>query len=490
MFSPQKRIAIGLLTVLAGFLIVPDASAQSASQYDARLEAMRAARARAQQTSQTSETNVEQTAYQQGYDYAAPPAPPANNSARVTRLPRQAQRNTNPRTRTATPRESQMAPRTSGAPNGYTPRHLRTAQVYDEQITNGGSVIVDSSASMVAGAPVVSGDVYSEVISDGGCGCGDCQFGCGIGGCGLNGLLCRRCNTCSPINTPCCERGGCPPGTWENCWLSGLGRIFYNADYFTGATAFKGPAFNVNQVGALNDQLADDNFGLYAGVNFGIPLCRLTCGLFSAQFGVRTVQSNFNGNLYADDTRDQTFLTAGLYRRVDYGLQAGFVYDALREKWFTTTDTSQIRGDVAWLWQNGASFGFQFAAKVEDDLSSGTINDVRLDSLFVSTYDNYRFYYKRECECGGYTTLFGGVADDSRGLFGFDVDVPVGERTAVQTGLLYIIGEETPNVGGTDVDSWNLYMGLSFRPRGRSWYQYYDRPMFDVADNGTFLVRH
>ena len=393
-----------------------------------------------------------------------------------------------------------MAPRTSGAPNGYTPRHLRTAQVYDEQITQGGSAIVDGGANIVAGAPVVSGscncagagcsnctgDVYSEVISDGGCGCGDCQVGCGIMGCGLNGFFCGRCNTCAPLNTPCCDRGGCPPGTWEDCWLFGLGRIFYDAEYFTGASAFNGSAFNI--AGANGTPFPDDNFGLYGGINLGIPLCRLSCGLLSGQIGaLRSIQ--FQRKRIRTGSRDQTFFTLGLYRRVDYGLQLGVVADVLDENWFTDSTTTQIRGNVAWVYPNGAIYGFRFATNVEDDISDGVIGGTRVNGLITSTFNSYRFFYRRECECGGYMDLFGGFADESRGIVGLSCDMPVGERTAVQAGLTYLISEEVPNVGGTDTDSWNIYMGLSFRPRGLSWYQYYDRPMFDVADNGTHLIR-
>ena len=90
---------------------------------------------------------------------------------------------------------------------------------------------------------------------------------------------------------------------------------------------------------------------------------------------------------------------------------------------------------------------------------------------------------------GGYNELFVGPADDDRVALGIDCDMPIAERVAVRTGLAYFLAEETPNVGGTDADGWNIYMGLSFRPRGLSWYKYYDRPMFDVADNGTFLIR-
>ena len=37
-------------------------------------------------------------------------------------------------------------------------------------------------------------------------------------------------------------------------------------------------------------------------------------------------------------------------------------------------------------------------------------------------------------------------------------------------------------------DAWNISVGLVFRPQGRCYYQSYDRPLFNVADNGSMMV--
>ena len=375
MFLPLKRIAIVMLAGFLGLWIIQDATAQSASksQYEARLQAMMAARSRAGQAQTPNQlrapkqtikkqTNtkpkkrngqVNQVSYEQGFDYSAPPAPSNHRPTnRIARLPQSARSATPPR-QTTTRRP--VAPNRV-APKNYTPQHLRTAQVYDGQIVGGGAPIASppvvqmpgsvptpvggSNASCscgVNGCGGSCGNVYSGVVGDV-AGLDDCGSGCGIGGCGTNGLLCGRCYSCGPLDVPCEQRGGCPPGTWENCWINGIGQILYEGDYFVGAHAFKGPAFSVPEIA---DPIHDCNFGLNAGFNLGIPLCRLTCGLFSGSFGLRTVQSSFNGSSITPDTRDQLFMTAGLYRRVDYGLQAGVAFDWLHEEWFTEFDVAQ-----------------------------------------------------------------------------------------------------------------------------------------------------
>ncbi len=400
------------------------------------------------------------------------------------------------------------ASRSGSNPAQYTPQHLRTAQIYDGQIIDDGAPIISgtpmmsdtptmSGVPMMPSSPMVSG---TPVISGSACGggCGSCGGGCSSGACGgavYSGVVsevvsdCGSCGSCGPcgLDVPCCDRGGCPPGTFENCWIGRLGLILQNAEYFVGATAFKGPSFTTPGTDTFQ-QTHDCNFGLYGGVNLGIPLCKLSCGLLSGQIGARTVQSDFNGSTYTPEGRDQLFLTGGIYRRVDYGLQAGVAYDYLQENWFTDTQVSQLRVDVGWVYPGGTTLGFRSATNLDNDLTNGVINGIPFNGLVTTTLDNYRFYARRNGNWGGYSDLFAGWTDDNRTILGVDCDLPLSDCVAVRSGLTYVFADNVEGVGGTDSDSWNLYMGFSLRPRGLSWYQNYDRPMFDVADNGSMLL--
>jgi hypothetical protein len=302
------------------------------------------------------------------------------------------------------------------------------------------------------------------------------------------------CTTCGDVGgyfgDSCCGRGGCPPGP---CWLTGFGAILRNGEYFAGATSFQSALFSTPGVtsGALSK---DCSHGFYEGFNFGGPLCRLTCGVFSGQFGLRATQSNFNGNEFTTDDRNQLFLTTGFYRRVDYGLQMGVVVDYLRDDWFTTSEVAQIRGDLGWVYPSGSTFGFRFGANVEDDTTDGTFNNVAFTNLLTTTTDNYRFYYRCEPPQGGFCDGYIGWTDQNQTIIGLDFDYAVRERAALQAGFTYFLNNDGVPAnsgfqGGNQGEAYNFYVGFVLRPRGSGHYRSYDRPLFSVADNGTMLIQ-
>ena len=337
--------------------------------------------------------------------------------------------------------------------------------VSSHSISTGCSTCPSGSCGTGFGGPVDLG--VGQSYFDGGCGDGSCD----IGG-------------------DCCGRGGCPPYALQNCWLNGLFGSLSGAEFFLGGAGFR------SQLTDGVFDFDDSSFGFYGGFNVGIPLCRLTCGLISGQFGVRHVTSNFDGNSFTDDTRNQTFFTAGLYRRVDYGLQVGVVADVLREEWFTSTQTVQLRGDIAWVYPRGSAFGFRFTDNLEDDVSNGIVNGQGFTGLQTTTLDTYRFYYRHGVESGGFFEVSGGWTGEEGFLVAFDHDLPISQTVAIQSNLTYVSNDEAsdelvalaPFVGDGD-EAWNISIGLAWRPRGRAWYRSYNTPLLPVADNGTFIQR-
>ena len=366
-----------------------------------------------------------------------------------------------------------------------------TGPIIEGQIIEGPIVegpIVNSH--VIAGGTGVSSHSISTGCStcpSGGCGTGfggpvdlgvgQSYFdgGCGAAGCGIGG--------------DCCGRGGCSPADLENCWLNNLFGAFSGAEFFLGGAGFRSPNFQVPGNGDIFD---DSSFGFYGGFNVGKPLCRLTCGVLSGQFGVRHVTSNFDGNSFSSDSRNQTFFTAGVYRRVDYGLQIGVVADVLREEWFTSTQTVQLRGDFAWVYPGGSAFGFRFTDNLDDDISDGTVDGVPFTDLTTTTLETYRFYYRHGVNSGGFLEVSGGWTGDDGFLVALDHDLPLNETVALQSNLTYVSGDESSTslfTGGSGDEAWNVSVGIAWRPRGRIWYRSYDTPVLPVADNGTFIQR-
>ena len=375
---------------------------------------------------------------------------------------------------------------------GFVPGTIQNAPFANGTIIEGGSPIVQGTIienqypGQVIGGPIGSSVVSNGVVMDHSYG-GEIvsesyggSAGCSDGSCGSVGE--------SYFADDCCGRGGCPPG--GPCYLNQFGKVFKNAEYFGGFNAFRTNLFNAPDGSGLAD---DNSHGLYAGLNMGIPLCRLTCGFLSGQFGVRTVNTNFNGARFTDDDRNQVFITAGLFRRVDYGLQYGAVVDYLREEWFANADLIQIRSEVSYVWQNGTSFGFRFARNAQDDPTSGDFNNVPFTNNVVSTNEWFRFFARHEMASGGYGEVFGGYSETDQGIVGLDLDFPITNRIAFQSNFVYYIADEDVPanqgfIGGDPSDAFNVSVGFALRPGGRKYYRNYERPLFDVADNGTLTI--
>ncbi len=366
------------------------------------------------------------------------------------------------------------------------------------------------TAQMISETPIYGGIVGQGVLTGGCTNCGSTATPTHSGGCSSCGAGCSP-GFGGPVESvtagsyfdegyvegdcyggcgadDCCGRGGCSSCDVEDCWLNGLAGIFSTGEYFIGGTGFRSKQFSVPGDTTIFD---DASFGFYGGFNFGMPLCKLTCGVVSGQIGVRSVSTEFDGNSFFDDNRDQTFFTAGFFRRVDQGIQFGVVADVLREEWFTETETVQIRGDLAWVYPTGSAFGFRFSSSAQDDVTDGIINGNRFTGLGTDLIDTYRFYYRHAVANGGYSDISLGWSNDDHFVLALDYDMPLTETWAMQSSMTYLAGDDVANAvafAGTGNETWNLTVGFAWRPRGRSWYRSYDRPLFNVADNGSMII--
>src|SRR5262249_4616006 len=158
---------------------------------------------------------------------------------------------------------------------------------------------------------------------------GDC-----CGPCGPN--CCGNWRSCGPV-PPCCLLPCIP---------------LDNLEFFAGVQGFTGPA---NRGGS-------GSFGFHEGFNWGTPVC----GFLAWQWGVNWTQNNFDGNFLTNDQRNQIFLTAGMFRRVDWGLQGGLVVDYFHDEWDYSADLLQLRGELSCLYCGCNEVGFWFTAGVND----------------------------------------------------------------------------------------------------------------------------
>jgi hypothetical protein len=253
---------------------------------------------------------------------------------------------------------------------------------------------------------------------------------------------------------------------------------------FAGVQGFAGPA-NRGSTGS---------FGFHQGINWGTALPLLFGDAVAGQLGVRAVQSNFQGAEFTADERRQVFVTGGLFRRVDWGLQGGAVIDYLHESWYFQGDFLQIRGELSWVYPEHHELGFWLSANRQTQEVISTIRAGTTQRQLTESYegtDLYAFFYRYRADaCGGLTgRLFAGFTGHSAGLLGSDCTLPLNHSWAVQTSFLYLIPQGGRTEGGVREEAWNVGMSLVWRPGGGFVQASYFRPLFQVADNGVLITR-
>lgn len=310
---------------------------------------------------------------------------------------------------------------------------------------------------------------------------------CGLEGCDSCGVA-VGCDSTAGCDSVCGmpANGDCIP------LLLPVTRINWSQfELFAGVQGFSGPTnYAGNGVGRPRSDDGTASFGLNEGFNFSRPFMFLGGGI-SSQLGLRATQTNASGAEFTNDNRKQVFLTAGLFRRVDYGLQGGVVFDYLYDDWYYNVHLTQLRSELSWAFDCN-EFGYGYTASLQDDTSAGVIIDntgaLANVNVALRSLDQHRFFYRRHFREVGYAEMFAGFTDESDGLLGASFKIPLLRDLAMQTGFTYM----NPNLSGglqdNQEETWNVGFGFTWYPGGGRGRSRYDRPFFEVADNGNFLV--
>lgn len=339
---------------------------------------------------------------------------------------------------------------------GYVPGHLRTApvtsEIFAEEEAAPAEIMTDGAPapeSIVEGEP---GDILFD-HADGDAAC------CDDGSCG-DDACCAPCDCCCCcINLPCIRA---PKG-----FLVG-----------GGVQGFKGPI----------NRGSDSSFGFNESLNWGVPAGVL--GGFGAQAGVRGVHSNLSGATdLTTDTRNQLFLTGGLFRRVDWGFQCGAVFDWLHEDWDYSLDLCQVRGELSWVFVTQGEVGFRYTGGVTDDV---TDTPAAIAGINWNPVDLYAFFFRQKiAPLGGECQVYAGFSGNSEGLIGGNATLPLSNNVAVAADFAYLmpdVGAANFPIPGSIEESWNVGVGMVFYPEAGFFNpESYYRPLFDVANNGTFM---
>ncbi|MFL2865658.1 MAG: DUF6666 family protein [Pirellulaceae bacterium] len=252
--------------------------------------------------------------------------------------------------------------------------------------------------------------------------------------------------------------------------------------FFSGVNAFTGP---LNRGG-------QGSFGFMEGFNYGRDLNYVGQGRLSAQLGMRATQTNLSGSDVTNEDRKQIFLTAGIFRRADWGLQGGAVVDYLHDDWYYDLDLIQVRTEISWQYPDSHELGIWMAFDSDHGRTNslvGKINPSIVTEDWEST-DLYAFFLRKSIPSAGITgRIMGGFTGNKDGLLGIDCSVPVNEKWTIEANAMYLIPEEGSATTGYSEEAWNIGFNFVYYPGCRSTYDVdYNRPLFDVGSNGNFFV--
>ncbi len=288
------------------------------------------------------------------------------------------------------------------------------------------------------------------------------------------------CTDCGSQPGACC----CGPFGWLLDWSRG--------DLWLGTTSFNGASSFLGTEAGDQGQVAG-NFGFQEGFNFGTRLPGVMGGELGSQLGMRFTQSQLDGTTAGDDSRMQSFITVGLFRRVDYGLQGGLVVDYLHDDWVYKADLLQLRGELSFLFSPCHDLGFRFTDSQQTDDTQAMLRgrtaplDIRLSAL-----NTYRFFYRARMgeSAASVAELQAGFSEDSSAILGANIRTPLQNQLGLDLNANYLMPPKDNPLPYTR-ESWNLSIALVWTPgrcfgRDRDYY----RPLLDVGHNGNFLTRH
>lgn len=278
----------------------------------------------------------------------------------------------------------------------------------------------------------------------------------------------------------CKTKDGCyEPYSWWRPWV-----FLDESSVFLGTTSFKGPV----DAGAGTQ---NGNFGFQEGFNIAGAFLDW-CGL-GYQVGGNFVQSNFHGDFVLTvrpNSRDQQFYTAGLFHRAWYGrgLQYGVVGDWLQDHYYVKYNLAQVRMEISYLFACGHEIGYWGVAA--NNQVTTTASNFPL-TITVQPTNMNTLFYRYNFASGSQGRFWVGGAGTKQGVVGADFRVPISNRWDLNGRFNYIIPNAPAGVTGMTQEIWGMSMNLVWYP-GRAANGIHNgpyRPLFNVADNSTFMVR-
>ncbi len=291
---------------------------------------------------------------------------------------------------------------------------------------------------------------------------------------------CGSCNSRDSSDYRACADGG-------DCGV--FARIARNAWMEAGAVSMRGPIDGSDQ----------GNAGLDFAVNWGSERPVWRC--WHVQAGVRGAFTDLNGvesNIIniggaRSHSHSQIFGTFGFYNRAPVdcdGFSGGLAYDILAQSGYRNFELSQLRTELSY---NSSSdrceFGFRGAFALNEDSCDYNLMGILSVPATARASSYYSLFARKRFQEGAEATVFGGATEWGEGLLGAEAEAPLTARLSLKGSASCVLPKDRGILRGVkQEEAWNVSVGLTWslggkaRTRGDS-----RRPLFDVADNGSFL---
>jgi len=260
----------------------------------------------------------------------------------------------------------------------------------------------------------------------------------------------------------------------------GMG-LFDNLTLFAEATTFK-TALN-NGTGSL---------GSAQGINWATPITPQ--GTITAQYGVRAVQ----GDCFSRSSRHQTFMTAGVFKRLGSSVQGGVAIDWLHDhSRFGSVDSRQMRCELSLQSFRGLEYGFLGGFDIFQDRPTTPQIDLLAsyrglgNAGALSVQDYYLLFVRKHLANGGQVEFRCGATERGDFIMSTLGEAAISDRLAVNGGFTVLAPSEGKSIYGNYRESWSMSLGIVWYFRGGAMSRPANlyRPMFDVAGNHSFFTQ-
>lgn len=281
-----------------------------------------------------------------------------------------------------------------------------------------------------------------------------------------------------------CHTGGCC-GLFGCIW-SALYPLLRHSDLSAGAYAYRDP-FEISH---------DSNFGFDLGFNWTLPrrIFGLTwqAGFRYTRSGKEEVDFEELDIDFAEDEyhRTQLFWTSGLfYRHPGSPWKFGAVYDSVRDETMWTYTIGQVRAELSRSIAQNTDIGFRGAFRLDDELLNFSSRDKNYTGKF-SAQNYYTGFLRHTFVTGAEGMVSAGVTEAEEALIGARLEVPVTNHSCIRNNFVYIFPKDREKKDTLD-DSWSASISWVVYFGGSSYGGLANpfKPLFDVADNTTFLQR-